>query len=80
MGEVRPDQTRINFHVDKDLNRRLDARVPWGMKAQLLRVVFGMVADALDKYGDPVLGVLLSGGMELKIKKKKGKAKDVPTG
>ena len=75
MGEkgVRPDQVRVNFHVDRTLNQRIEVKVPWGMKAHLMRAIMVMVADALDKHGDVVLGAILAGNMELKLKKKETK-------
>jgi hypothetical protein len=74
----RPDQTRINFPVDRELNRRIDAHVPWGMKASLMRVLIEMAADALDRHGEAVLGLLLVKKMELRIKK--GVGIDGPSG
>lgn len=67
--EVRPDRVRINFHVDRELNNRLDAKVPHGMKASALRVTFTLIADFLDKCGDVGLGALLAGHVELHVRR-----------
>lgn len=47
---------------------RLDARVTWGLKTQLMRAVLVLVIEALEEHGDALLGLILNGNVRLQLK------------
>ena len=51
---------RINFEIPAETFDRLRI-LPWGFRTMLMRILLEKVADALDKYGEIVVGALLSG-------------------
>lgn len=67
MTEPNP-MPRVTFEVPRELNNRLDARCPWGLKSQLLRSVLEMVLFALEEHGEAALGLILAGKCRLQIK------------
>lgn len=67
MSEPNP-MPRIAFEVPRELNNRLDGLVPWGLKAQLMRVILEMVLTALEQHGPAALGLILAGKMRLSMR------------
>lgn len=64
--------TRLSFTVDRELNNRFDRAVrTWGVKSELLRRVMEMVVDAAERDGEVIIGTILAGQMELKMRKNK---------
>lgn len=69
-----PPRVRWNFEVDRELNKRLDDCIPFGYKAQLFRATVELIVSALEKHGLIILGAILSGEVELRVKQKDSNA------
>lgn len=63
------DHVRWNFTVERELNNRIDALVPWGVKAAFTRRLLEMSAEFLDKYKAAGLGLILAGELEIRAKR-----------
>ena len=61
---------RVATELDDDLYKRINDLVPWGARAEMIRVVFELIADAIEKEGSPMLGAILSGELALTVRKK----------
>ena len=66
---------RITVTIDREMNQRLDAKLQWGMKTQLIRVALGMLADFVDKHGNVGVALILDNEMELRAKEKRVKTR-----
>lgn len=63
---------RISFKVDKDLYERT-SYIPWGVRAELLRVLLRKVIEAAESHGSMILGAILGGDFDIVHKKKEKK-------
>ncbi len=61
---------RIGVWVDSKVNQRFDAIVPHGMKSEAIRQLMEALTIALEKHGQPLLGYVLSGKIEIVIPRK----------
>lgn len=62
------DEYRLTVTLDREVNRRLDAKLPWGSKTQLLRKVVELIADFVDKHGIVAVALVLEDRIELRAK------------
>lgn len=61
------DGVRFSAMVDRHTHDRLSRHMPWGWKAQLVRILLEKTADLLDETGGAGLGLLMSGQVELRV-------------
>lgn len=54
--------------LDRELSAKVDHFLPWGTKSEVLRRVIILLKDALEKDGPLVIGALLAGELEFRIK------------
>jgi len=67
---VKPGQgepARISFDLDRDLHRRLNKIMPWGIKAHIMRQLTTMFIDGAEKGGDIFIAAVLSGSLEFTV-------------
>ena len=59
---------RLNVEVPKSLNDRLRNRIPWGLKADLIRKLVSMFADIIEREGLDVIIALHEDRLEFRYK------------
>ncbi len=67
-----PKNVRISFPVDDKLYARIE-RIPWGVRAEVLRKLITRVMDSADEAGNLVYGAVIGGEFEIKYKTKKSR-------
>lgn len=58
-------KVRMNFEVPETLFKRAQACLPWGMRANTVRVLLEVVVRAVETEGTMILGALLSGDYKI---------------
>lgn len=61
-------KARWSVEVDRDLNRRLDEVIPWGLKSEVFRRLVILLVESIERDGKIVLGAVLAGDVRLQIK------------
>lgn len=59
---------RLNVELPKSINDRWKNRIPWGLKADLIRKLMLMFADFMDENGLDVIVALHENRLELRHK------------
>ena len=63
-------EVKIAFDVPISLRNRFDnTGVPWGIRSVLIRKIFEMVVDLIEKHGLIIIGAILEGKCELRLKR-----------
>ena len=60
-------EVRVNFNLDRDVSKKLDALIPWGTRSLMLRRMTEIVVIFLTQHPS-AFGVLINGHLELKMK------------
>jgi hypothetical protein len=55
---------RLSFSISQELFKRLN-HIPWGVRANLLRIVLERIVRAGEKHGKQMYGALLDGKWEI---------------
>ena len=63
-----PLEVTVNFRINRDLHQRL-YNLPYGIKANLLRKMYELIADAYERDGNIIIGTILDDKMELRLKR-----------
>ena len=66
------EPTRIGFDVDREINSRIDAKLPWGLKGEVFRCLALLIAEALEEHGLGIVTLLTENKLELKLRKDNG--------
>ena len=61
------NKMRISFPVDDDLYKRIN-RIPWGVRAAVLRRLLERVIDAAEEHGELVYGAVIGGKFSIEYK------------
>lgn len=64
------DKRRISFHVDDKFYERT-SKIPWGIRAAVLRQLLEKTMDAAEQKGNMIYGAVIGG--DFKILYKEGK-------
>ena len=60
---------RLSFSIEHKLFKRLED-IPWGVRANLLRIILEKIVDAGEKHGKQMYGAILGGEWEIVTRKK----------
>lgn len=58
------ENIRCNFEVPSSLFNRMK-RLPWGTRANLIRILLEKVCDSIEENGEVIIGAILSGEYQL---------------
>ena len=64
------EPARMSFDLDRDIHRRFNEAIPWGIRAHLLRKAVSLLLEATEKGGDAFLAGVLSGEIEFRVRPK----------
>jgi len=77
---TRPGMSRVNFEIPDDLFERC-ARLPWGFRTSLMRIILERIVDSIEKNGEIMIGAILSGEFSLEYTPREGvHPADMPDG
>lgn len=57
---VNEENVRCNFAVPAPLFKRIK-KLPWGVRANLIRIILEKLCDSIDAHGEVMIGAVLSG-------------------
>jgi len=63
------DPIRICTEVDREFGNRLNEVIPWGLRKHLLQRLLYMTVEAVERRGEVMLGLILSGDVVLRPSK-----------
>lgn len=56
---------RLSIQINDHLDDRLNKFLPWGTKQKVCETVITMLADAVEKHGPQLVGLLVNGEYNL---------------